>query len=174
MNEVPHYEVVKYQNCLVLSYHTGTKLHSELPVYVYFTYPGGAIFRPWTVVDEGRATMPCLMVAVTLTMGGRGSITHLRYRGVLSPFSILGGRYSTVIHTRVVKLQEERMYLATELQRENESAMWLNHRVHTERHWPLSGVHSIMTVKSAKPGGCTPSLIHSIYHHEQICGVLCS
>ncbi len=28
-----------------------------------------------------------------------------------------------------------------------------NHRVHTERQWPLSGVHSIMMVKSAQPGG---------------------
>ncbi len=43
-----------------------------------------------------------------------------------------------------------------------------DHRVHTERQWPLSGV------KSAQPdedGGCTPSPFHSIYYHEQNCGV---
>jgi hypothetical protein len=27
-----------------------------------------------------------------------------------------------------------------------------DHRVHTERQWPLSGAHSIMMVKSAQPG----------------------
>jgi hypothetical protein len=37
------------------------------------------------------------------------------------------------------------------------------------------GLHTtIMRVKSAQPGvvgGCTPSPFHSIYHHEQRCGV---
>jgi hypothetical protein len=50
-----------------------------------------------------------------------------------------------------------------------------SHRVHTEWQWPLSGVHTtIMRIKSAQPGvvgGCTPSPFHSIYHHEQSCGV---
>ncbi len=48
------------------------------------------------------------------------------------------------------------------------------HRVSTEWRWPLSGVHSIMMVKSSQPGEggrCTPSLFHSIYHHEQSFGV---
>jgi hypothetical protein len=43
-----------------------------------------------------------------------------------------------------------------------------------EWQWLLSGVHSIMMVKSAQPGdgfGCTPSPFHSIYHHELSCGV---
>ncbi len=43
--------------------------------------------------------------------------------------------------------------------------------------WPLSGVHSIMTVNSAQPGGgggCTSSPLHSIYHHEQSCSVFSS
>jgi hypothetical protein len=47
-------------------------------------------------------------------------------------------------------------------------------RVHTEWQWPLSGVHPIMMVKSAQPGGgggCTPTPFHSIYHHVQSCGV---
>jgi hypothetical protein len=30
--------------------------------------------------------------------------------------------------------------------------MYVDHRVHTEWQWPLSGVHSIMMVKSAQPG----------------------
>jgi hypothetical protein len=50
------------------------------------------------------------------------------------------------------------------------------HKVHTEWQWPLSGVHSIMMVKSAQPGvggGRTPSLFHSIYHHEQNSGASC-
>ncbi len=43
-------------------------------------------------------------------------------------------------------------------------------RIHTEWQRPLSGVHSVMMVKSAQPGEggeCTPSPCHSIYHHEQ-------
>ncbi len=46
-------------------------------------------------------------------------------------------------------------------------------RVHTEWQWPLSGVHSIMMVKSApcRGRGCTPSPFHSIYHHEKSCDV---
>ncbi len=46
--------------------------------------------------------------------------------------------------------------------------------VSTEWQWPLSGVHYIMMVKSSQPGvggGCTSSLFHSVYHHEQSCGV---
>jgi hypothetical protein len=38
----------------------------------------------------------------------------------------------------------------------------------------LSGVHSILVVKSAQlgeGGGCTPSPFHSIHHHERSCGV---
>jgi hypothetical protein len=41
-----------------------------------------------------------------------------------------------------------------------------------EWQWPLSGVHSIMRVKSAQAGegsGCKP--FHYIYHHVQSCGV---
>jgi hypothetical protein len=44
--------------------------------------------------------------------------------------------------------------------------MGLAHRVHTEWHWTLSGVHSIMMVKPAQSGvgrGCTPSPFNSIY-----------
>jgi hypothetical protein len=40
------------------------------------------------------------------------------------------------------------------------------HRVHTEWHLPLSGVHSIMIVKSAQPGkcmGCKPGSPPSLY-----------
>ncbi len=51
------------------------------------------------------------------------------------------------------------------------------HRVHTERQWPLSGVHSIMRVKSAQPGGgggWKPFPFHSIYHHEESCDVCSS
>ncbi len=47
-------------------------------------------------------------------------------------------------------------------------------RVHTGWQWPLSGVHSIMMIKYAQPGGggwCTSSPFHSIYHHEQSYGV---
>jgi hypothetical protein len=39
----------------------------------------------------------------------------------------------------------------------------------TAWQWSLSGVHSIMRVKSAQHGeggGCMPSPFHSIYHHE--------
>jgi hypothetical protein len=50
-----------------------------------------------------------------------------------------------------------------------------SHRVHTEWQWPLSVVHTtIMRVKAAQPGVVgegTPSPFHSIYHHEQSCGV---
>ncbi len=37
---------------------------------------------------------------------------------------------------------------------------------YTELQWLLSGVHSIMMVKSAQPGGggCTPAPFHSICH----------
>ncbi len=45
-----------------------------------------------------------------------------------------------------------------------------NHRTHTERQWPLSGIHFIMKVKLAR-GGCAPTPFHYIYHHEQSCGV---
>ncbi len=44
-----------------------------------------------------------------------------------------------------------------------------DHRVHTEWQLPLSGVHSIMMVKSAHPdegGGCTPFPFYCIYHHQ--------
>jgi hypothetical protein len=44
-------------------------------------------------------------------------------------------------------------------------------RVQIDRQWPLSGVHSIMMVKSAQPGegggGCTRSPFRFIYHHKQ-------
>jgi len=48
-------------------------------------------------------------------------------------------------------------------------------RVQIDWQWPLSCVHSIMMVNSAhtgegEGGGCTLSLLHSIYHHEQSCG----
>ncbi len=48
-----------------------------------------------------------------------------------------------------------------------------NHRVHIEWQWPLSGVHFIMIEKSqsGEGGECNPSPFHSIYHHEQSCGV---
>jgi hypothetical protein len=52
-----------------------------------------------------------------------------------------------------------------------------NYRVHPEWQWPLSGVHSIRMVNLAQPcegGGCTPYPFHSIYHHEQSCGLLSS
>ncbi len=45
---------------------------------------------------------------------------------------------------------------------------------YTEWQRPLSGLYSIMMVKSAQPGeggGCTPTPFHSIYHHKQSCGV---
>ncbi len=44
----------------------------------------------------------------------------------------------------------------------------------TRRERPLSRVHSIMMVNSAQSGEggrCTPSPFHSIYHHQQSCGV---
>jgi hypothetical protein len=48
-------------------------------------------------------------------------------------------------------------------------------RVHTEWQWTLSGVHTLMIVKSVQlgegGGGCTPSPFHSIYRHEQSYGV---
>ncbi len=38
----------------------------------------------------------------------------------------------------------------------------------TEWQWPISGVHSIMRVKSALASeGCSPILVHHIYHHWQ-------
>jgi|688.fasta_scaffold540716_1 hypothetical protein len=38
--------------------------------------------------------------------------------------------------------------------------------VNTEEwQWPLSGLHSIIIVKSAQPGKGTPSSFHSIYDH---------
>ncbi len=49
------------------------------------------------------------------------------------------------------------------------------HRVHTEWQCPLSGVHSIMMVKSAclvRVGGAHPPLFTFLsHHHEQSCGV---
>ncbi len=45
---------------------------------------------------------------------------------------------------------------------------------YTEWQWLLSGVHSIMMVKSSQPGeggGCMPTPFHSVYHHKQSCGV---
>ncbi len=44
-----------------------------------------------------------------------------------------------------------------------------DHRVHTKWQWVLSGVHSIMKIKSACYVGVhgTPSPFHSIYHHKQ-------
>ncbi len=41
---------------------------------------------------------------------------------------------------------------------------------YTEWQWPISGLHSIIMVKS-EDGGCTLSPFHSIYHREQSCGV---
>jgi hypothetical protein len=41
---------------------------------------------------------------------------------------------------------------------------------YTEWQWPLSGLHSIIMVKSGDEG-CTLSPFHSIYHHEQSCCV---
>ncbi len=40
-----------------------------------------------------------------------------------------------------------------------------DHRVHTEWHWHLSGIHSIMMVNSAQPGKGGLPLSH--YHHKQ-------
>ncbi len=45
---------------------------------------------------------------------------------------------------------------------------------YTEWQRPLSGVHSIMTKKSAQAGeggGCTPTTVHYTYHHVQSFGV---
>jgi hypothetical protein len=53
-----------------------------------------------------------------------------------------------------------------------------NHRGHIEWQCPLSGVHSIMMVKSAQSGegggGCTPSTFHSFYYHKQSLHVITS
>ncbi len=48
------------------------------------------------------------------------------------------------------------------------------HRVHTEWQLPLSGVHTILMEKLARPGEggeCTPTFFHYIYQHVQSCGV---
>ncbi len=52
-------------------------------------------------------------------------------------------------------------------------SVWCYHRVHTEWQWPLSGVHSIMMVKSAQPGkgGWCPLTLSTVYLSEQNCGV---
>ncbi len=46
-----------------------------------------------------------------------------------------------------------------------------SYRVYTEWQWPFSGLHSIMMVNSAQPGGggggYTSGPFHSIYHHVQ-------
>jgi hypothetical protein len=44
---------------------------------------------------------------------------------------------------------------------------------YTEWKWPLSCVYSIMMVKSAQCGdlGVHAPPPHSVYHHEQSCGV---
>ncbi len=50
-----------------------------------------------------------------------------------------------------------------------------DHRVHTERQWPISGVHSIMMEKSALAGGGgsahPPLSLYLHYHHIQSCSV---
>ncbi len=49
--------------------------------------------------------------------------------------------------------------------------------IHTDRQWPLSGVHSIMMEKSAQLGEggggvpADPLSLYSIYHHVQRCSV---
>ncbi len=48
----------------------------------------------------------------------------------------------------------------------------LNHRVHTEWQWPISGIHHHHEGKISPGwwgGGCTPSPFHGVNHHVESC-----
>ena len=74
----------------------------------------------------------------------------------------LNGCGSDIIETTFAFLQDKLFCHLTAVCRSywGGGALGKNHRAQTESQWPLSGVHSIMMVKSAQPGeggGCTPS-----------------